>query len=151
MIASVGPQITTVPSFFEALYSCAIASLLLLLSCAALGLTTNKLTRSAATFTACFRSFIWAWLLIRVRRLAVPFKPFKVQRPLRLDRMAREKILQRDERTVAVPESHMLDVGHERQLAAGHQFGELSRRADRRAAAAIDVILCTAKDQGRHF
>src|SRR5258705_226720 len=65
--------------------------------------------------------------------------------------MACEKTHQRNERAVAFPESHMLDVGHERQLAGGHQFGELSRRADRRAAAAIDVVLGTTKDQGRHF
>ena len=66
-------------------------------------------------------------------------------------RMPLQKILQRDQRAVAVPKSHMLDVRHERKLAAGNQFAEFARRADRRAAAAIDVIVGAAKYQRRHF
>ena len=65
--------------------------------------------------------------------------------------MPLQEILQRDERAVAVPKRHMLHVRHERKLAAGHALGEFSRRADRRAAAAIDVVPGATKYQRRHF
>jgi len=66
---------------------------------------------------------------------------FKSSRFTSLNAMPLQKILQRDERAVAVPKSHMFDVRHERKLAAGDQFAEFARRADRRAAAAIDIVL----------
>src|SRR5687767_11483943 len=65
--------------------------------------------------------------------------------------MAVQKIFQRNQRAVTVPKCHMLDVGYERQLAAGNKLRKSPCRCHRSAAAAINVILRAAKNQRRHF
>src|SRR4030095_15036695 len=62
-----------------------------------------------------------------------------------------QEILQRDERALAVPKGHMLDVRHQRQLTTRHKLAETPCCADRRAAAAINVIVGATKNQGRYF
>src|SRR5918994_6805084 len=45
----------------------------------------------------------------------------------------------------------MLDIGHERKLAAGNKLRKSPCRCHRRAAGAINVVLRAAKNQRRHF
>src|SRR5688500_11575895 len=68
-----------------------------------------------------------------------------------VDRMTLKKIFQRNQRAVAVPKCHMLDVGYEHKLASGNKLRKSPCRCHRSAAAAINVILRAAKNQRRYF
>src|SRR5918995_1729766 len=62
-----------------------------------------------------------------------------------------QKILQRGDGPGAVPKCHVFYLGDKSQLCDWNQPCQLLSSADRRAAAAIDIICRAAKNQGRHF
>src|SRR6516162_511139 len=70
---------------------------------------------------------------------------------LAANRIALQKILQRNQSAVTIPKSHMPHTGNERPLTTGNQLSQTAGRSHRCTAASIDVVVFTAQYQRRHF